>query len=337
VRESRVGSAHSRFRLATALVALGALGIGFGKAASREICVDPAQGSPGTSVAIALILLDGSGVAAFQVDVRFDPTLLAYLAAQLGPDTSAGGWVLDSQILDTGHVRVLAYTFPPVGLSPGLKKVALMSFKVVAPSAIQGVPLPLSACILGDATGTSIPCVVCLQPGADGAAPRFALSFVDDGFAFSPATIVVEQGDWVLWRNRGTVQSHTTTSGLGCVQDGLWRGILSPGGRFCRQFLESSGTSRAYFSEPDCALGMTGVVEVTSEIQLALSEESQGTLLSWSGDGGRYTVYRSPAPSFVVPGTAAYSPTGGDAGTTYTDPESPPSGQLFYYLVVNSS
>jgi len=323
--------------LLVAFVALGASAAGSAQAAVHEICVESAQGSPGGSAAVPLFLLDGSGVAAFQVDVRFDPSLLAFSGAQLGTDTvAAGGWALDAQVINAGIVRVIAYRLPPAGLGAGIRRVAQLTFNVVAQAAFQGVPLPLAACILGDATGASIPCATCVQPGAEAAVPRFARSLVDDGFAFIPARIVIEQGDWVLWEHHGSSRSHTTTSGTACIQDGIWRGVLNPGGRFCRQFFEPDGTRRAYFSEPDCAFGMTGEVEMTGDIQLDLSAPAQATLLSWSGGGGLYRLHRSAAPSFVGHGTVSFAPVGGAAGTTFTDAESPPAGQSFFYIVVNA-
>ncbi len=309
----------------------------FAQSAAREICVEPAGGSPGERVTVPIVILEGASVAAFQVDARFDPAWLAWVGTRLGPDTAAaGGWILDSQMLDAGLIRVLGYTFPPAGLSPGIKRVALIDFDIVAPEAITDVPLPLSRCVLGDANAASIPCAVCDQPGADAAAPRFALSAVDDGFAFRPARMVIEQGDWVLWRHVGAIRSHTTTSGAGCVINGIWRGILGPGGRFARRFLEPGGSVRPYFSEPDCAFGMTGEVEVTDLIQLDLSEDPGGTLLTWGGGSGRYLVHRSDAPSFVGPGTTSFPPDGGAGGTTFTDAGQASAGRAFFYLVINS-
>ncbi len=323
--------------LLLACVAADGVRTAYAQQAAREICVEPAQGSPGERVAVPLFIRDCDGVAAFQVDVRFDPALLAYAGVRLAPATATeGAWVLDSQMLGAGLVRILAYTFPPTGLSAGGKTVALMDFDIVAPAAIQGVPLPLSACILGDANALSIPCAVCVQPGDDAAAPRFATSVVDDGFAFSPARLVIEQGDWVLWKNVGLSRSHTTTSGAGCVHDGLWRGVLEPGGRFSRRFPEPGGTLLPYFSEPDCAFGMTGEVEISDDILLVLSEEPPETLLSWSGGGGRYRGHRSTGPSFVGPGTVSFSPDGGETGTTSTDAERPLPGQALFYIVVNA-
>ena len=323
--------------LLAAFLALGASATGSAQAAVQEICSESVSGSPGGSATVPLILLDGSGVAAFQVDVRFDPSLLAFSGAQLGTDTvAAGGWVIDAQILQVGTVRVIGYRIPPAGLGAGTRRVAQLTFNVVAQTAFQGMPLPLSACVLGNATGASIPCAPCVQPGAQAAMPRFARSLVNDGFAFNPARILIERGDWVLWEHQGTSGSHTTTSGSACIQDGIWRGVLNPGGSFHRQFFEPAGTLRPYFSEPDCALGMTGEVEVTGDIRLDLSGPAQGTLLSWSGGSGLYRLHRSAAPSFVGPGTVSFTPAGGQAGTTFTETESPPAGQSFFYIVVNA-
>jgi plastocyanin len=148
-----------------------------------------------------------------------------------------------------------------------VKRVAMLDFDVVAQGAIQGAPLPLSGCVLGDADAISIACVVCARPGAEVAVPRFAISLLDDGFAFRPARLVIEPGDRGLWKHVGSSLSHTTTSGAGCAPDGLWRKGLPPGGWFERRFLEPGGSVRPYFSEPDCGLGMTGQVEITDATQ----------------------------------------------------------------------
>ena len=309
----------------------------FAQAATREICVDPAGGSPGERITIPIVIFDGAGVAAFQVDARFASDSLTWVSTRLGPDTAAaGGWILDSQVLDAGLIRVLGYTFPPTGLTPGVRRVAMVDFDIVAPASIQDFPLPLSRCVLGDSNAVSIPCAACVQPGADAAAPRFALSEVDDGFAFRPSRIIVEQGDWVLWKHVGTTRSHTTTSGAGCVLNGIWRGVLSPGGRFARRFSEPGGSSLPYFSEPDCAFGMTGEIEVTDVIRLDLSPDPGGTLLTWAGGGGRYLVHRSDARSFVGPPTTAFTPDGGAAGTSFLDDAQAQAGQALFYLVTNS-
>lgn len=304
---------------------------------TREICVEPAGGLPGARIAVPVVVFEGAGVAAFQLDARFDPTLLTLAGARLGSDTAAaGGWILDHQVLDTGLVRVLGYTFPPAGLGPGIKRVALIDFDVVASEPIAGVPLPLSRCVLGDVDGVPIPCAICVQPGVDGAAPRFAVSEVDDGFAFRPSQISVEQGDWVLWRHIGTNRTHTTTSGAGCVIDGVWRAPLGPGGRFARRFPEAAGTLRPYFSEPDCVFAMTGEITVSDTIQLDVSEDLGDALLTWNGGSGRFLVHRSDAPTFVSPGTTSLTPDGGSSGTMFTDAAQAAVGRALFYLVTNS-
>lgn len=323
--------------LVLASAAAGSVRPAAAQGAAREICVEPAGGPPGARVAVPLFVLEGGGVAAFQVDVRFDPFLLSYAALRAGPDTAAaGGWVFDSQRLGAGLVRVLGYTFPPAGLGPGLKRLAFLDFDVVASGAVEGVPLPLSACVLGDADAAPIPCGACVQPGAEAAAPRFAISLVDDGFAFLPARIVIEPGDWVLWKHAGLFRLHTTTSGANCAADGVWRGLLEAGGRFARRFPEPGGSVRPLFSEPDCPAGMAGEVELTDEIRLDLAPAPGGTILAWSGGGGRYRVHRSPAATFVAPGTEALAPDSGETGMTFTEVGEPGAGQAIFYLVANA-
>src|SRR5688572_23792085 len=78
-----------------------------------------------------------------------------------------------------------------------------------------------------------------VEPGVDIAAPRVITSVVNATFAFVPRNPVVEQGDFVRWRNIGT-GLHTSTSGSMCgVVDGLWdfqlgAGVVTP----TRQFNE---------------------------------------------------------------------------------------------------
>ncbi len=312
-------------------------GIGAPAAQSgREFCIGPAGGIPGSRVNVPVALDDGAGVAAFQVDIRYDTGLLSLVAARLGPDTSASaGWTLDSEPVGPGLVRVLAYTFPPLGLSAGRKNMAVLDFDVTSSMPISGVPFPLSNCVLGDVSGFSIPCGACLQPGVDGAAPRFAIVLVDDGLSFRPARAVVEQGDWVLWRHVGSSRFHTTTSGPGCSPDGVWRGELQPGGQFGRLFAEPPPRTLPYFSEPDCLAGMAGDVVVADEIQLEVDGASGGVSLAWTGGSGRYAVQRAETPAFVGPSTAIFTPDGGDAGTTFDDPAPVTAGRAHFYLVVN--
>jgi hypothetical protein len=58
--------------------------------------------------------------------------------------------------------------------------------------------------------------------------------------------------------------------------------------------------------------------------------------LTWTGGGGLYQVYRSTAPTFgPAAGTVSMAPSGGDAGTTFTDTTVPPLGSASFYLVGN--
>ncbi len=302
----------------------------------RSICIGAASGNPGARATVSLTLDNGDAVAAFQVDIAYDTGLLSLAGVRLGPDASASaGWTLDSQQIGPGQLRVFAYTFPPSGLTLGLKTLAFVDFDVKSALALSGIPLPLANCVLGDAGGTGIPCGACLQPGVDGAAPRFAISLVDDSFAFRPPRLVVEQGDWVLWRHVGSARFHTTTSGVNCSADGLWRGELQPGGQFGRLFVESPGSVMPYFSEPDCLAGMTGEVDVTGDIALRVDDVSGAALLNWTGGSGSYRVARSDVPDFVGPSNASFAPSGGDSGTSFIDPAPVGAGHAHFYLIVD--
>ena len=77
--------------------------------------------------------------------------------------------------------------------------------------------------------------VVVLAPAAGargdlvtGTTPRVRVRIVDNNFR--PASISIERGTVVKWRNRGD-NTHTTTS-----DDGLWDRTLSPGESFKRKF-----------------------------------------------------------------------------------------------------
>jgi plastocyanin len=177
------------------------------------------------------------------------------------------------------------------------------------------------------------PCLA-VEPGVDVAAPRVAVTTVDGStFAFHPASLVVEQGDWVRWSWTGG--SHTTTSGSGCLASGLWSvslNSLSPP-TFTRQFLEAPGAI-PFFCSPHClSFGMVGSVSVTTLIGLSANDAGGVSTLTWTGGSGRYIVYRAGAPTLV--GATPLSPDGGNTGTTFTDATDPPTGQASFYLVMN--
>jgi hypothetical protein len=304
-------------------------------ASAREICIGAATGPPGARVSVPLVLDSGEGLAGFQVDVRFDPALLSPVGARPGAHTAAaGGWTVDSAA-GVGTLRVIGNSFPPVGLQAGFNEIALLDFDIVSGAPVREVPFPLANCVLGDSFGLEIPCRLCLQPGVEGAWPRFARSLVDDGPAFGPARLVIEQGDWALWRNVGTFEFHTTTSGAGCVAGALWDAPLEPGQRFVRRFLETPGTL-PYFCRPHCPLGMVGDVLITDVIRVSASLSSGSFRLTWEGGSGLFEVIRSDHPAFVVTPIDELAPDGGPAGTSFTDPTLPAPGTALYYLVINA-
>jgi plastocyanin len=304
---------------------------------TRDICIGSVTGAAGTTASVPVSLSDGSSVASFQVDVSFNPSIVTPLQVRLGADTqAAGAWAVDSQIVGVGVLRVLGYSTLAVGLASGFRQIAIVDFLIGSAGAAGDNPLPLSGCVLGDPGALSLPCGFCVTPGIAAAEPRFALSLLDDALRFRPDRQVVEQGDWVVWMNVGTSQSHTTTSGGSCVPDGLWSGTLPLGGQFVRRFQEPPGPL-PYFCQPHCPVGETGQVVVTPPIQLFASESSGLLMLTWIGGGGLYRVSRSDDPAFTGAGTGVFAPDAGDGGTTYTDSTRPGAGGALFYLVTNKN
>ena len=177
------------------------------------------------------------------------------------------------------------------------------------------------------------------EPGIDVAAPRFAISTVDDvSLLFHPARLVVEQGDWVRWMHTSTAQfplSHTTTSGSDCVADGRWNASLAPPSspQFTLRFPDPPEPI-PYFCSPHC-FSMTGMVVVTDAI-LMLAADSAGSLtLSWAGGSGSYRLFKSESPRFTPGTTQVLSPDGGAQGTRFTDPAVPAPGRASFYLAMN--
>ncbi len=304
---------------------------------AREICIGSVSGAAGTTVAVPISVSDGLDVAAFQVDARYDPALMTPLRARLGADTqAAGGWSVDSQIIGPGLLRILGYSTIAVGLGSGFKQVAFVDFFIGPGGAAGDNPLPLSSCLIGDPNAVSLPCALCVQPGVAAAEPRFAVSLVDDAFRFRPDRQFVEQGDWVLWKNVGSIQFHTSTSGPRCTADGLWSGALSPGEQFARLFQELPGTI-PYFCQPHCAGGETGEVVVTPPIQLSVSENLGVLVLTWDGGSGLYRVFRSDTPAFAGAGTGSFTPDAGETGRSFSDTAQAGLGGALFYLVTNKN
>ncbi len=175
---------------------------------------------------------------------------------------------------------------------------------------------------------------VAQEPGVDVAAPRFAISQVADAFTFMPSVLVVEQGDWVRWKSVAASLSHTTTSGSGCVTNNLWNVSLTPGAQFTRQFLETPATF-PFFCIPHCGLGMTGSVRVTTVIAASASTTGSDIILTWTGGGGSYRIFRGPTAALTGTGVSVLSPDAGSAGTTFTDTTVPALGQTLFYYVGN--
>jgi plastocyanin len=175
-----------------------------------------------------------------------------------------------------------------------------------------------------------------VEPGVDIAAPRVAITTANGStLRFVPSVVVLEQGDYVRW-NWGSLGTHTTTSGSPCVADLLWNASLSSTStQFTRQFLEAPG-NRPFFCMPHCGLGMTGVVAVTSVIQVATTDSAGSALLTWSGGGGSYRVFRSDSPLFGA-GTTVVTPGTGTTQTSLLDTTGvqPAVDKAIFYLVMN--
>lgn len=116
-------------------------------------------------------------------------------------------------------------------------------------------------------------------------------------YSFIPSTVTINVGDTVVWTN--FVGMHTTTSGSGCVPNGIWdsgtggggykmRDLLTPGQSFSYTF-NTAGTY-PYFCQFHCDIGMTGTVIVMQSniIQVPNSGEQSsiqiGYLSAVTGD-----------------------------------------------------
>ena len=173
--------------------------------------------------------------------------------------------------------------------------------------------------------------VLAVTPGVDIAVPKVTVVTIASATLFMPNASVVEQGDYVQWKNTG-LGSHTTTSGNPCVADLRWDGPLGAGAQFTRQFPESPG-NLPYFCTPHCGLGMTGNVRVTTRIAVQAVDTAGTLTLSWSGGGPTYQVFKSDKPTFV--GSVPTPPAGGDTGTSFSDSSVVSLGAVNFYLVMN--
>lgn len=94
-----------------------------------------------------------------------------------------------------------------------------------------------------------------------------------DFLSFSPQNINIIAGDTVRWINNSDF-FHTTTSGAGCVANGLWNLNLASGAQVTHT-LNTPGTF-PYFCIPHCGALMTGVINV--EIIVPTEETTWGAI-----------------------------------------------------------
>lgn len=83
--------------------------------------------------------------------------------------------------------------------------------------------------------------------------------------SFSPAQLIVNAGDTVVWRNNSFLQ-HTVTSGSSCSPNGIFNspGVLDPDATFSYTF--ATVGSFPYFCVPHCLAGMRGTVTVDQPV-----------------------------------------------------------------------
>lgn len=173
-----------------------------------------------------------------------------------------------------------------------------------------------------------------ITPGVDIAVPRVAITVAGQGGnIFSPSSIRIEPGDWVRWRWFTGV--HNTTSGASCVSNGLWVSNLNSATQiFERRFGEPPG-SFPFFCAPHCGLGMVGTVLLTSTITVNVTDLPPMGVLSWTGGGGLYRIFR--ADNALFNNATVLTPPNGVGGTSFNDTtgDLPPEGTAFFYLVMN--
>jgi plastocyanin len=175
-----------------------------------------------------------------------------------------------------------------------------------------------------------------VEPGVDIAFPRVLISTVGSVLQFMPDKQTLEPGDYVRWVFNTTVLiTHTTTSGSGCLANGIWNATLSSTTPVFTQGFPGPPGPFPYFCSPHCGLGMTGLVTVTTPIDLAADDSAGLLMLAWSGGGGSYQVFRSDNPMFAGPGTVVLQPSGGSTGTTLSDQTIPAAGKAIFFLVMN--
>lgn len=128
-------------------------------AVGRTLGVQPSSitVAPGGLASVTLALDDGTGVAGFQVDLGFDPALLAVESCVRGAAIADGGkWGFNYSQPSAGTLRVLAYAQDPqhVALNAGAN--ALVTVGLRAATSPGTSNLTLSGGVLADAIGDPI-------------------------------------------------------------------------------------------------------------------------------------------------------------------------------------
>ncbi len=189
-------------------------------------------------------------------------------------------------------------------------------------------------CLLVSLSSLS-PRILAQTPGVDTASPRVAISTVGDSLVFSPANLVVEQSDFVMWQYAGTVTPHTTTSGGICGSpSGLWDAPLNSTSRQFTRLFSDVPQVIPYQCTIHCLSNMRGQVTVTGPVGLGVTDSAGLLTLGWSGGSGVYNVIRSDAPGFPS-GSGTVTLASGTTVTSLSDTVVPAPGHASYYLVMN--
>jgi len=93
---------------------------------------------------------------------------------------------------------------------------------------------------------------------------------------FEPATVQVAPGDTVTW-HYVTGYPHTVTSGDPCTSDGIFDAPLNGSNpSFTWDVPADASGDITYFCQPHCAIGMTGVLQVVSEVCELTRDDIEG-------------------------------------------------------------
>jgi plastocyanin len=84
-----------------------------------------------------------------------------------------------------------------------------------------------------------------------------------NGTSFSPANLMINTGDTVMWLNND-ILPHTATAGNPCTPSGLFNGVMDSGGDFSFQF--NNVATIPYYCAFHCLQGMRGSIVVTAPV-----------------------------------------------------------------------